>query len=201
MINLFATAIAEGRGTTKATVSTQYGRGGILVAENALASGMIDGIERGLRLVTNSSNKSTADAGTKTKKEGSKMTLEELKASHPSVYEAIKALGHAEGMEAGVKQERGRVKAHLILGEKANAFDIAAKAIKDGEELTPEYQAEYIAAGMNAKAAGDRAAEASDTDAAAGADAPGEGETDTDFIDQVADSLDRMTGIDTTEAK
>lgn len=80
------------------------------------------------------------------------MTLEELKAKEPAVY--------AQAVAAGVTQERNRVNAHLTLGETAGDVSVALKYIKDGSGISDmNIQAEYIAAGMKAKAKNDRIAD------------------------------------------
>ena len=191
---VFVEGITRGRRTTTATVNAKYGKGAIMLAEEALAAGMIDGIEAikpKLTAVKSNSNKSTADAGTKGKKT---MDLEQLKAEHPGVYNAAVEAGKKLGTDA----ERGRVKAHLTLGEASGAMDVATKAIKEGAELTPEIQAEYMAAGMNK-----RDIEARDTDAgkAKPADAakPGE-QAKGDLGDQVAAVLEQQMGISEKES-
>ena len=64
------------------------------------------------------------------------MDLEQLKAEHPDVYKAAAAEGRDE--------ERKRVKGLITMGEKANAPDIAAKAIKEGLAVNdPEFLADF----------------------------------------------------------
>jgi len=78
-----------------------------------------------------------------------KMTKEELKAKYPDLYAAI----FGEGKEAGIKEERERVDAHLKLGEENNAMKIAAQFIRDGNQLAEnKVQAEYLSAMKNATA-------------------------------------------------
>lgn len=138
---LFADAIATGRqrATSKPvtieTVNTTYGQGATLVASQALAKGMIDGIKPKLTSVQTP----TARGGIL--KESKTMTLEELKAQFPALYKAA--------VDEGVNQERDRVTAHLVMGEQAGALDIATKAIKEGQGMTMTLQSEYMAAGMN----------------------------------------------------
>ena len=77
-------------------------------------------------------------------------------------------------------------------------MDVATKAIKEGAELTPEIQAEYMAAGMNK-----RDIEARDTDASkakpADAAKPGE-QAKGDLGDQVAAVLEQQMGISEKES-
>ncbi|GHU66659.1 hypothetical protein FACS189447_08000 [Spirochaetia bacterium] len=85
--------------------------------------------------------------------DGGKMTKEELKAKYPELY----ALIYGEGKEAGTKEERERVEAHLKLGEEAGNMKIAAQFIREGETVMKEkVQAEYLSARMNKTALDDR---------------------------------------------
>ena len=143
---LFAGAIATGRGTTVKDVNKNYGRGGIVLANEALKAGMIDKI-------LGPENKQTANGGEQT--EVGSMDLQTLKTEHPVVYAAV------------VKEERGRVNAHLILGKKSGDMDTAIEAIGDGSALTDEIQAKYLAASMDRQDIDNRTADNPDTDSVA----------------------------------
>lgn len=79
------------------------------------------------------------------------MDLMTLKAQHPEVY--------AAAVQAGVTQERERACAHLRLGEASGAMGIAVTAIREGSDLGISLQAEYMAAGLNKRDMGNRAAD------------------------------------------
>lgn len=79
------------------------------------------------------------------------MDLETLKAQHPEVFKAA--------VQEGVNKERGRVNAHLKLGQTCGDISIAVKAIADGVGLTEELQAEYMSVGMKNAASSARQAE------------------------------------------
>lgn len=136
MHEIFADAIATGRKTTIEKVNADFGRGGTLLAEEALKRGMIDAIAQPIAVVP---TPSASQGGNKT--EDQIMDLNKLRAEHPDVYQAA--------VSAGVTQERERVSAHLILGEQAGAMDIATAAIKDGSEFTATINAKYMAAGFS----------------------------------------------------
>lgn len=51
--------------------------------------------------------------------------------------------------EDGIAAERDRVVAHLIMGEKSGAMDVAAQAIKDGSPMTSSLQATYLSAAID----------------------------------------------------
>jgi ATP-dependent protease ClpP protease subunit len=75
------------------------------------------------------------------------MNKEELKKKYPELYAEI----YNEGIEAGKKEERERVEAHLKLGEENNAMKVAAKFIREGNQLAEnKVQAEYLSAMKNA---------------------------------------------------
>lgn len=106
---------------------------------------------------------STAAVGGASNKEN-KMDLKELKAQHPEAFEAA--------VQEGVKQERGRVSAHLKLGQACGDVEIAIKAIRDGSSLTEELQAEYMAVGMKNAAIATRQAESNAAGVVADSAAP-----------------------------
>ena len=80
-----------------------------------------------------------------------KMTKDELKAQNPDLYN--------EMIQAGIEQERDRVKAHLTMGKAADAMETAVKHIESGELMTQTVNAEYMAAGMNKQDVDSRQAE------------------------------------------
>lgn len=142
--DLFVESIATGRGTTVKKVNADFGRGSVLLADEALSRGMIDSISGpALNLVASSSNSKTANSGGESTE--AVMDLNELKAKHPDVYQAAADEGRSEGE----KQERDRVVAHLTLGEASGAMNTAVTAIQEGSEMTASLQAKYLAAGMN----------------------------------------------------
>jgi len=91
--------------------------------------------------------------------EAAHMDLAILKAQHPDVYAAV------------VQEERDRVVAHLIMGEKTGAMETAVAAIKAGHGMTQTLTAEYLSAGLDRRditaAAADGAAAAAAADGAA----------------------------------
>lgn len=127
---LFIESIASGRNTTIEDVKNNFGRGAVLLADDAKSKNMLDNIM----------TVSVADLQ-KTNVGVTNMNLNELKTQHADVF--------AQAKNEGVEQERGRVKAHLILAEAYGANKIAFNAIKEGADITPELQAEYLAAGAN----------------------------------------------------
>lgn len=128
-----AEAIASGRDTTVSSVNEDFGRGATLLASDAKRRGMIDAIAKpALRAV-----KPTAQAGGQ-HQETSKMDIATLKKEHPDVY--------AAAFDDGVKTERGRVCAHLKMGETCHASATATKAIREGIDFSAESQAEYLSA-------------------------------------------------------
>lgn len=140
---LFVEAIATGRGTTVEKINAEFGRGGTLLADEALKRGMIDGVQGSpLRVVKPAKSSQTAAIGGINPENGN-MDLATLKAQHPDVY--------AAAMQEGVTAERERVSAHLIMGEASGAMDTATAAIKKGDAMTATLQATYLAAGMGRK--------------------------------------------------
>ncbi len=139
--DVFVSAIAEGRGITEEKVNSDFGRGALLVANDALSRGMIDSI-----LDDDTGETQTEETNARTnpgQPEGnSEMLINELRTGHPETY--------AEALELGRAEERDRVLAHLTMGEGFGAMDIAAKAIRKGSVMTGVLQAECATAGRNA---------------------------------------------------
>lgn len=146
--NIFMEAIAAGRDTNIESVKANYGQGGTVLAGDAIARGMIDG------LVANQTN--PADGGKTTG--ANKMDLITLKNEHPAVF--------AEAVDAGVQQERDRVSAHLIKGKASGALDVALDAIENGHGMTATIDAKYFAAGLNKRDDDNRKADDADASAA-----------------------------------
>lgn len=133
--DLFVDAIATGRGVSKDVVTKEFGRGATLLADEAKRRGMIDAVagKPSLRVV-----RAAAESA---EKEIEAMDIKTLKAQHPQLAEEL--------TREGVALERDRVVAHLTLGEKSGAMDVAVKAIKSGEGMTLTLQAEYMTAALN----------------------------------------------------
>lgn len=177
---LFVEEIASGRNTTPDTVNAEFGQGATLLAEEALRRGMIDSIAAtSLRVINSTKSTTTARSGGGNL-ETRPMDLKTLQAQHPDVYEAA--------VQHGVTQERDRVSAHLEMGEAANAFDIAVKAIKDGEDYTAKHMAVYNAAALRARDQQNRQDDDSAAGAADGAQSDGEGGDAADIVCSLVES-------------
>jgi ClpP class serine protease len=126
---LFAGAIADGRGTNIKDVNANFGRGGLVLAKEAKAAGMIDKIT--------SKPKKTVAIGAD-KLEEKRMDLQELKTQHAAVYDAAVAIGHKQGMEAA--------QVHATFALESGLHESALKAIKAGEAVTEVQKTEHIMA-------------------------------------------------------
>jgi ClpP class serine protease len=145
--DLFAEAIAQGRGTTVAAVNADFGRGGILLADAALKAGMIDSIAQPPQGVV----KSAVPKPKTPKSESRTMDLKQLKAEHEDVY----ALAVADG----VAQERDRVTAHLIGGQASGLLTDAIKACEEGTAFSTSASAKYMMAAVNKREGDNRIAD------------------------------------------
>lgn len=137
--NEFITAVAEGRNTTVGNVRDNFGRGGQVLAADALTRGMIDSISadnvRTSKVTAQSSDQPLGAL---------EMDLNLFKTEHPAIY--------AEAVQVGTQQERTRVAAHATLGKAAGAESVALAAIEDGSECDQLAQAKYLAVQMGKKA-------------------------------------------------
>lgn len=131
LFDIFVESIAVGRGTTKADVKTNYGRGASFLARDAKRLGMIDRIQKpALRAIASGTepdpeDATAADAAGERVAEATAapepkaapaasvaaptprnkpMTKDELKAQHSDVYEAVREEGRKEGHAAGLKE-------------------------------------------------------------------------------------------------
>lgn len=189
---IFIEAVADGRGVSTDKVKSDFGRGGVFLADKALEVGMIDSIA-GADIGTGngSSNTSVAHNGGETNKEVGSMDLATLKKEHPEVFAAAKQ----EGVQEGVTQERDRVGAFAVLGESSGDMKTAMAAIKDGSEMTATLQATFIAAGMNRNDQQTReTADEQVSGAVDGAAVESAGELDAE--DQIAKAVCEINGTD-----
>lgn len=183
MHEIFVDAIAEGRSATVEKVNAEFGQGATLLAGEALKRGMIDAIaEPTLKAVKNTKSTTARSGGNQP--EAGYMDLKTLKAQHPDVY--------AAAVQEGIDQERDRVTAHLIMGEKSGAMETASKAIKDGEAMTSTLQATYLTAGMNRSDVSTRQEEDAAASAADNASASDDG---ADASDNVASLVEARLGV------
>lgn len=147
---IFAESIAAGRKTTVKKVNKDFGRGAIVLANDALEAGMIDGIQS----VVSDKPKQTANGGNNT--EVRSMDLNKLKTEHRAVYD--------EAVEIGAKKERDRVSAHMKWGVASGDMGTATKAIEEGAEMTQSLLATYQTAQLNKNAVANRGADNPDLD-------------------------------------
>jgi len=159
----FVAAIAEGRNTTPERVNSDFGKGGLVMASEAVTRGMIDAVDGIAKLPAVTATQIDT-------KEPQAMDINELKAKHPDTYAAI----FGQGREAGVNDERARVQAHLLLADGSGEIKAAHKAIADG---TPSSDAVLVATHMSAAMKrgiqASHVADGSETGAADGAGAAG----------------------------
>lgn len=140
--SLFVRRVAEGRGVSIQKVQSDYGQGGVFLARQALASGMIDEIQTlEDRKKVSQQSIDSAKSENKNIDKGKKMDLEKLKSEFPSVF--------AEVIQVGVKQERERVNSLKSFAEadKENqkVKEIVEEAIQNGNTFE-SIQAKLIVA-------------------------------------------------------
>lgn len=133
---VFASRVAAGRGTTVANVNANYGRGGVLIAAEAMKAGMIDFVNGVSIARDNTPGVAGAAARAADKKREVKgmeyidITLEALTKERPELV--------AAATEAGVKKER----------ERQASLDRWAKADPENQKVS-EIVAEAKAAGKS----------------------------------------------------
>jgi ClpP class serine protease len=172
-------AIAEGRNTTIEKVNADFGKGGILLADEALKRGMIDSVAKTQLHSVKTTNSTTASGGDQP--EAKDMDLIKLKAEHPGVY--------AAAVSEGTAQERDRASAHLTMGAASGDMETALAAVKGGSAMTATLQATYMAAGMNRASVEAAAADSAGAGAADGADNSNEASADADKDASASEAL------------
>ena len=185
---LFVSTIADTRGTSASEVNEKFGRGRTFLAGEARSRGMIDDIQGGASVGSDSDSQS-ANA-----EKENKMDLKTLKADHPDVFSAA--------CEEAVTEERDRVAAHLQMGDTSGDMKTAIGAVLDGSGMTQKLQAEYMSAGMKRRDVENR--ESDDAEAgdalkgkAESSTGDGDGESDvTAFDKEFAASLSELRGVD-----
>jgi ClpP class serine protease len=141
--SLFVRRVAEGRGVSIQKVQSDYGQGGVFLARQALAAGMIDEIQtlEDRKKVSQTQSIHSAKSENKNIDKGKKMDLEKLKSEFPSVF--------AEVIQVGVRQERERVNSLKSFAEadKENqkVKEIVEEAIQNGNTFE-SIQAKLIVA-------------------------------------------------------
>lgn len=139
MHRVFVKYVADGRGTTAEEVNANYGRGGVLLAEEAMRRGMIDEImdmpsrrDDNIADVVSSDTAATAEEKTEEVKRVENITLEELKTQAPGLF--------AEAVKIGVEKERARVSELRTYTEadpdNMKLAEVINTAIADGSELS-----------------------------------------------------------------
>jgi ClpP class serine protease len=211
LFEIFADAIARGRGVTLEAVKADFGRGSSFTAGDAAKRGMIDAAPK-LRVVraedptvpvakggdtatTNTNQNPPAVHGGARK--ANAMTKQEFQTQNPELYAAIASEERAAGRKEGETAERDRVTAHLTLGESSGDLKTAHAAIVDGSQMTTTMQAKYMAAGMNRSAVQARQAESDAAGAAANGATPPAAQSPaaaTNLVDLFAADLPKKTG-------
>jgi capsid assembly protease len=159
--DLFADAIAKGRGTTVDDVNENFGRGATMLAGDAKKRGMIDAAPPPLRIVRGMAAESdhehaqlravgdneTTKASSQESEAGEiEMDLKTLRAQHPQLCEELLR----EGEERGTAQERKRVSAHVKMAKTTGAIEVAHEAILAGKSVhDDDVHADYFTAAMN----------------------------------------------------
>ena len=97
----FIQAVATNRKVSVETVKDKFGQGDLLISDEALAAGMIDKIQDFEDLMSELKLGNFPQGNQITKKQGAKMTADEIKAQYPESYNAI--------FSAGATAERERI--------------------------------------------------------------------------------------------
>jgi len=160
---VFVSRVAEGRGVSVEKVTKDFGHGGILIASDALAAGMIDEV-RGVSISRRNKpgvagEKASAENAAKISGGHKVTTLDEFKAANPGVLEAhdetIRSAARTEGMKAEAVRRDGLT---AFLGKTKEGDRAVAEAIASGKSVNDAMPA-LIAATIPSSLANDNAPE------------------------------------------
>jgi ClpP class serine protease len=191
---LFVDAIARGRTRSgKETdidrVNAEFGRGGVLLAREALGRGMIDKAPPKPRAATKADQQPEEPAPVPTTE--THMDLNKLKTDHPALYKSIVDETKAEAL----KDERDRVNAHLEAGEQSGDMKTAVESIRTGAAMTQTLMTKYMMAGMNRNDVATRQEDAKTASAALDGAKPATGtEGSKDLGDEVVALMEKERG-------
>lgn len=125
MAEVFVSDVALGRNTSPEDVQQNFGKGGMVIAKDALEVGMVDRIGTFEELMADLSGQSTSFNG------DYQMDIKELKAKHPDVYQVVFDAGVTSADEshtvvlATLQEENGNLKA---------ANDTLTQQVEEGAE-------------------------------------------------------------------
>jgi len=147
---IFAGDVARGRGVDLEKVNADFGQGGTMLAERALAAGMIDALEYA---TSSPAVGGSAESSAKDKIKGrGKMTLEQIKAEAPEIVAAL----HDEGVQAERKRVADLAAFRGINADGDKAVEEAIASGKSYAEVAPQIGA-AVARGKSKEADGDNA--------------------------------------------
>lgn len=131
---VFAERVADGRNTTADEVNENFGRGGVVSAEEALTKGMIDNIVGAISLKVDQENDIVSR---ETNERKANVDKEQIKKENPEIIGQIEKAAFDAGKDAGVVAERKRVEDLNAWRGKSEACDaIVDEAIKSGAEYS-----------------------------------------------------------------
>lgn len=145
LADVFITAVANHRNVSTGTVVSDFGKGGVLVGQNAVDVGMADRLGSLEGLIAEKSNSNIDDGGFIMAEENVVITADSLKASDPSVYEAIMELGKKEGAASADKLVASKDSKISELKEVLASSDERLAALEKIEVLRSEREMKAVA--------------------------------------------------------
>lgn len=137
---IFAARVASGRGVSIEKVNSEFGHGGLMVAEKALKAGMIDevigAIEKKKAILSPKPVVNRVKTATAENQKEENMDIDILKQDHSAVYSEAVADGEAKGIKG--ERERRNVLSAIAKAdpENKNLAAVVAEAIEQGTLAT-----------------------------------------------------------------
>lgn len=145
LADVFITAVANHRDVSPGTVVSDFGKGGILVGQNAVDVGMADRLGSLEGLMAEKSNININDGGFVMAEEKVVLTADSLKASDPSIYEAIMELGKKEGASSAEKLVASKDSEISELKDQIASSDERLNALEKIEVIRTEREMKSVA--------------------------------------------------------
>jgi signal peptide peptidase SppA len=149
LAGVMVASIARNRGITSEKVVNDFGSGGVFVGERAVSQGLADrlGSLESVLGELNESNSTQSRSGVMSEEQAqaaavTTMTVEAVRETYPETYQAIFALGQAQGVTEGATAERERIQS--IESIKAPGFEALVNEQKYNPDATRQSVAEAV---------------------------------------------------------
>lgn len=151
LADVFVQAVAVNRNTTPEEVVSNFGKGSVLVGQNAVDVGMADQLGSLEGILAEKSNLNTDDGGFIMASQKVEITIDSLKASNPDIYDAVKDLGKTEAASSSREQLASKDSEITELKDKVASYEDRLNALEKEGVLRSEREMKAVAGGVISK--------------------------------------------------